>query len=145
MVSLRKALLQTSVTFMANMNSLDDPENWIRGRTADATHMLLPRSLEHPDRMNNTATVTMLGTLLPGLRDFVVTQIGDDGLVIDEARRTIMIHAEGHGMTDLGPYANEYIFTLFATQDGTQVRDSWEFVDSFLAKEFEEKLNQTSV
>lgn len=144
MVNLRHVLRNTAFTFMANMNCLDNPENWLRGRTPNATHTLLPESLAHPLKMNNTATVEMLGTLLPGLRDFKVNQVGPSGMVIDEEQRMIMIHAKGSGFTDVGPYANEYIFTLFTTKDGTQVRESWEMVDSFLAKEFHKKLNLTS-
>lgn len=141
---LRQVLLQTGLTFMSNMNSLDDPINWLNGRLDNATHTLLPSSLNHPVAMNNSLTVEMLGVLLPGLRDFRVLQVGD-GLFIDEEKRSVVIHAKGNGMTDVGEYSNEYIFTLFATEDGKKVRESWELVDSFLAKEFHKKLNLTSV
>ena len=91
--------------------------------------------------MNNTAAIEMVSSL-PGLRNFEVKQ--EDSFVIDEERRMIMIHARGTGLTDVGQYSNEYIFTLFTTYDGMLVRESSEFVDSFLTKEFNRKLSDAS-
>jgi hypothetical protein len=143
MAGLRRALRCTALTFLANMNSLDDPTNWLRGRLPDATHSLLPASLGGPQEVNNTVAVEMFSTFLPGLRHLRVDLVDESSVIIDEEQRVILIHATSTGITDVGPYGNEYIFTLFTTADGTRVRKSIEFVDSALTREILAKYNET--
>jgi hypothetical protein len=67
---------------------------------------------------------------VPGLRDWSLTITDSPPMFIDEEQRMISMHALGQGVTDLGPYSNEYQFILVTTEDGTLIERSWEIVDS---------------
>lgn len=140
---LRRTLRRTALAFLVNLNSINGTDSWLPGRLPNATHTLLPESLDGPHNVNNSLVIELFSAFLPGLRDLRVELVDGDSIVIDEEQRVIIIHAKSSGMTDVGPYKNEYVFKLFATDDGAQVKDSWEFVDSWLLREIMAKYNVT--
>lgn len=136
MVALNQALLETGLAFLANLDGLvNGTESFLNGRTPDAIHYHLPASLQVPPKNNTEMVSLMQGTFPGGLSSFKAEPVGgvEDGIVIDEQKRKIVIHATGNGVTSFGNYFQEYIFTLLTTEDGRQVKESWEFLDSDLA------------
>lgn len=139
MVVLREVLLQTALSFLSNLEGLvDGPESFNTGRTPDAVHHILPASLQVPP-MNNTGMLGLIEVTFPGLTSFKAELVGsvEDAIVIEEKKRKVVIHATGNGVTSVGNYAQEYTFTILTTNDGRQVKESWEFLDSAFALEWQ--------
>lgn len=133
-------MLETGLAFVANLNALPQGnENFLRGRTADAMHALVPASLGLTP-LDNAAQVANLDYLFPGLESFNVQTIGENPFIIDEVSKRIVVHANVTGQSAVGSYANEFIFTITTTDDGKKVKYSKEFVDSVLGLEYLEKL-----
>ncbi|KAH7326149.1 hypothetical protein B0I35DRAFT_474834 [Stachybotrys elegans] len=138
MACLRTVLANTALSFVANLNNYTGPEVFLNGRTPDALHTVLPRTAAFggPPELPNEAVVGLLRGLVPGLRDWSLNMTDSPPMFIDEEQRMVSMHAFGQGMTDLGPYSNEYQFILITTEDGTLIERSWEIVDSLLVVDF---------
>lgn len=54
---------------------------------------------------------------------------GED-MLSDEVTRKVLLPLTSAGETDFGPYANEYMIVLKMTDDGTQIKEIVEFIDS---------------
>jgi hypothetical protein len=140
MVSLRATMLKTALGFLANLEALPQGnENFVRGRTPDALHALVPASLGLAP-LDNAAEVANLDNLFPGLEFFNVQTIGENPFIIDVETKRIVVHANVTAQTAVGSYTNEFIFTITTTDDGKLVKYSKEFVDSVLSLEYLEKL-----
>ena len=61
-------------------------------------------------------------------------------MVVDAEHNKVAVHCSSTADTDLGPYANEYMFTFYMTEDGTQITRFEEFVDSDKSKKQVEPL-----
>ncbi|VUC32369.1 unnamed protein product [Clonostachys rosea] len=132
--SLRQILLQTGLAWVANLN---DPEGTFSiGRTTDAVHTILPASLDVTPRMNNTAMTEFLVSSLPGLHNYSTIEVGDMPTIIDEKQRRIIMHLTGSGQTERGPYRNEYLWVLTTSDDGKLIKESFEYIDSYLFTEY---------
>lgn len=132
--SLRQILLQTGLAWVANLN---DPEGAFSiGRTTDAVHTILPASLDVTPRMSNTAMTEFLVSSLPGLYNYSTIKVGDMLTIIDERQRKIIMHLKGSGQTERGRYENEYLWILSTNDDGKLIKESFEYIDSYLFTEF---------
>ena len=141
MVNLRKAMINTALGYVANMNAMPEgAENWARGRHPDATHWVFPLSLEATPK-GNQEMVDFIRDLLPGLSSFETIFSPVNPIQVDEKQHLVTISVNGTGETAVGNYFQEFIFTLETTEDGTQVRNSWEWVDSVLAEEYLSRLD----
>lgn len=62
--------------------------------------------------------------------------------IIDVPARKVVIHLTSTAETDIGPYANEYIWILRFTEDGKEIDEIIEFADSAYTLEMLHKLTQ---
>jgi hypothetical protein len=139
MPDLRATLLQTGLTFIATLDNMTDFADFANNRTPHALHTILPASLGFPSKMSNSQVIEFLNTALPGLQDYKVALSEDRTPIIDVEKRTVVMHANGTGITDNGPYKNEYVFILVMTDDGTLVKESCEMIDSHITMQFIER------
>lgn len=66
---------------------------------------------------------------------------GED-MLVDEVSRKVLLHLTSTGETDFGPYANEYMIVLKMTDDGTQIKEVVEFIDSATTRDIAAGLAQ---
>ena len=59
----------------------------------------------------------------------------------DEKKNAVVIWARSTANTPIGPYANEYMLTLYMTKDQKKVETFLEFVDIGVSRDFFPKLN----
>jgi len=64
-----------------------------------------------------------------------------DDLYEDEKNNVVVIWARSTANTPVGPYANEYMLTLYMTKDQKKVKTFLEFVDIGVSRDFFPKLN----
>lgn len=70
---------------------------------------------------------------MPGFQIVRNLQIGlakGEDMLVDEVTRKVLLPLTSTGETDFGPYANEYMIVLKMTDDGTQIKQIMEFIDS---------------
>ncbi|KAF9210752.1 hypothetical protein BGZ59_009022, partial [Podila verticillata] len=102
-------------------------------------HRTLPSSDNHPIR-NNAEFGTMLETVIPIFRGFHLYIADDKATVVDTEARKVMLHLKSRAETDVGPYENEYIFTLTMSENGEKVDEIMEFLDSRYTAQFLSRL-----
>lgn len=127
-------MLNTGLAFFAS-------SNFSAGRTNDAVHTVLPASLGVTPRLNNTQMEAWLSQHLPGLTNYNKQMVGDIPWLVDEEQRYIVVHYYGQGNTVVGTYRDEYMWALELTEDGTEVQESWEYVDSELYSAYEARVH----
>lgn len=64
------------------------------------------------------------------VRNIKISLAEGEDMLVDEVTRKVMLHLTSTGETDFGTYANEYMIVLKMTDDGTQIREIVEFIDS---------------
>jgi ketosteroid isomerase-like protein len=89
--------------------------------------------------MNNEAYAAFLEDILPIFRDMHLT-VHDT--TIDEVERRVVMHVSSKALTVMGEYANEYIFSLWMTEDGKTVERVEEFADSKYSADYFGKLGE---
>ena len=60
--------------------------------------------------------------------------------VIDEEGHKIVLFISSSAETPIGPYSNEYVFQFKTSEDGTQIEEIVEFVDTAPTFGFTDKL-----
>ncbi|KAH8684261.1 hypothetical protein BGZ60DRAFT_397154 [Tricladium varicosporioides] len=120
-------------TTLQAIKSYDDwkIEEILAWRSEKCTHEILPKSLNQPT-MSNTLYKAYFSGIMPFFRDFKL-QIND--IIEDEKENKIVIWAQSTAVTDLGPYANEYMLVLYFNESGEKVDRFLEFVDSASSRE----------
>lgn len=142
MTSFRDQLLQTAKSALDKYGDLT-PESVVAHRSADCVHRLLPASAGVPDRTNREYAdfVMELKKTVPNMR-LVVQEKGQgsgDGFfepMVDEAARRVLVHVKAAGDTPYGPCEAEYFMALRMSEDGTQIVEFVEFVDTAYTLEF---------
>lgn len=130
----RSELLQTVHAFIAQLNGWTS-DSLLSLRSPSANHTVLPASL-HGSKLNNEQFQAAVSTFMLHLRGFRL-EVGDHNLtVIDVEQRRVALHLKAYAESDIGPYQNEYIWIFTVTEDGTQIENSAEFIDSAYTAEF---------
>ena len=131
MASVRENLLQTAKAYIEGFNS-GTPEGIVVARTADCTQTLRPGSLPPPLTGSRTNEEYM-NFIVQGaqiLRNIKLRLAEGEDIIVDDVARKIVMHLKSTGESDFGPYANEYMIVLKATEDGKQIKEIVEFTDS---------------
>lgn len=76
------------------------------------------------------------------LRNVQIRLAQGEDMLIDEVSRKVLLHLTSTGETDFGPYANEYMIVLKMTDDGTQIKEIMEFIDSATTRDIAAGLAQ---
>jgi ketosteroid isomerase-like protein len=77
--------------------------------------------------MDNEAFRAYFAAIMPYFRDFKVA-IND--IIEDEKENKIAIWAKSTAVTDIGPYANEYVLVFHFNEAGDKLERFLEFIDS---------------
>ncbi|KAL9616942.1 MAG: hypothetical protein Q9160_008212 [Pyrenula sp. 1 TL-2023] len=123
----RQTLLQTATAFSTSYDEWT-VESALRIRTPDCTHQIHPASLKRPCMTNNdlSAFLASVNKLYQNYR----IHVREYETLVDDEKRSVVLHATGTADTILGPFHNEYIFVLKMDETGQKVRHIDEFVDS---------------
>ncbi|KAJ9143301.1 hypothetical protein NKR23_g6559 [Pleurostoma richardsiae] len=138
MSDIRAQLAKIAASFVAEFNKWT-AEGVIAHRSPNCKHTILPASLEFPPR-TPAEYQAFLAPVLPVMRNFTLHAKEGCPPVIDEVSRRLVLHLTSTAETDIGDYANEYVWTLKFNEDGTQIVDIIEFADSAYTKDFFSRL-----
>ncbi|KAI0470306.1 hypothetical protein F4859DRAFT_486364 [Xylaria cf. heliscus] len=113
-------------------------ESVIAYRSPDCVHRMFPASAGVPDRTNKEYSdfVMELKKTVPNLRLIV---LDDFGPIIDETNRQVLAHLKSAGDTPYGPCETEYFMSLKMNEDGMQIVEFVEFIDTAYTLEFIKK------
>ncbi|KAI0515385.1 hypothetical protein F5B22DRAFT_607159 [Xylaria bambusicola] len=128
---------QTALAVIDTYNKWD-LEAMVAIRTEDCVHQVLPQSLGRQP-LNNAEYKAYFATWIPLFKDFTVT-VND--LVEDEKENKVVMWAKSTAMTEVGPYANEYVLILHMNEAGDKITKFLEFVDSQFSVTFFTKLRE---
>ncbi|KAI0863775.1 hypothetical protein F4860DRAFT_467796 [Xylaria cubensis] len=137
MSSLRDQLWKTAKAAFEEYGELT-AESVIAYRSPDCVHRILPASAGVPDRTNKEYSDFVMGfkQMVPNMRLII---LDDFGPIIDETNRQVLAHLKSAGDTPYGPLENEYFMSLKMNEDGTQIVEFVEFVDTAYTQEFIKK------
>jgi ketosteroid isomerase-like protein len=135
----RTDLLRTAQRFLALYNQWTIP-SLLAPRSPGCIHHMGPKSLASPSRTNEefAAFVT---PVLSTFRNFELAVIDEEETLVDVEKRLVSMHCRSQADTDVGPYENEYYFTIRVSRDGDRVEEIWEFLDTAYTLQILEKLN----
>ena len=133
----RSTLLATANAAIEGYNTWT-PDAIMSYRAPNCIHQVLPASLGRQP-LNNEQYLAYFVPLMPAFKNF---HVAVKSTAVDEQARQVVLHALSTAMTELGEYANEYVLTLWMTDDGTKVQKFEEFVDSKYSVEFLGKLRE---
>ena len=142
MVPSRTQLLATSAKFLQACNEWT-VDSIMSIRSPQCIHHTGPASVGAISR-NNTEFAEFVGPMLAILKGFALTVINDEETLIDVEKRKVMLHLNSRADTGVGPYENEYYFTLSMSEDGEMVDEVVEFLDSGYTADFMRRLQSAS-
>lgn len=144
MSPIRDTLIQTANSYIAGFNT-NTAEGVIACRTADCRQVIHPSSVPPPWNSPPRTNEEYQGFIVPGFKMLRHVQIrlaeGED-MLVDEVSRKVLLHLTSTGESDLGSYANEYMIVLKMTDDGRQIKEIVEFIDSATTRDFAATLAQ---
>lgn len=142
MSALRAQLLGTTNLFLAEFNRFT-AQSVIAFRTPSCRHRLLPASLGAPVR-SNAEYSAFVESLLPVMRGLKLHLAANTDPIVDEEARKVVLHLTSTAETNIGPYANEYVWVLKFTDDGKEIGEIMEFADSAYTLEMLGKLAEAA-
>ncbi|KAF3765287.1 hypothetical protein M406DRAFT_329209 [Cryphonectria parasitica EP155] len=144
MPSIRDTLVQTANSYIAGFNT-NTAEGVIACRTADCKQVIHPSSVPPPWASPPRSNEEYQEFTVPGfkmLRNVKISLAKGEDMLVDEVSRKVLLHLTSTGETDFGPYANEYMIVLKMTDDGTQIKEVMEFIDSATTRDIAASLAQ---
>lgn len=144
MSPIRDALIQTANSYIAGFNT-NTAEGVIACRTADCRQIIRPSSVPPPWNSPPRTNEEYQAFVVPGFKMVRNIRIGlaeGEDMLVDEVSRKVLLHLTSTGETDFGPYANEYMIVLKMTEDGTQIKEIVEFIDSATTRDIAAGLAQ---
>jgi hypothetical protein len=136
--SSRKVLLSTASRFITAYNQWT-VESIISIRSSGCIHHTLPATLQVPPR-SKADYATFIEPMLSVFRKVEFSIIDEDDTIVDVQARKVVLHCVNRADTDAGEYRNEYIFCLTITEDGEQVDDIVEFIDTAYTADFKRRI-----
>ena len=133
----RARLLKTVHAHIEEFNKWT-PESTLAFRNPNSTHEYRPASLR-AGRLNHKDLTETLNHMRTKVPEFKFTIIHDETLV-DVEQRKVLLSLKCHAPTEIGLYHNEYFWVLKLSEDGTEIEESLEFMDSDYANTFMTKL-----
>lgn len=145
MSPIRDALIETANSYIAGFSS-NTAEGVIARRTADCKQIIRPSNLPPPWSSPKPRTnAEFQAFVVPGfkmVRNVKLRFAEGEDMLVDEVARKVLLHLTSLGETDFGPYENEYMIVLKMTEDGTQIKEIVEFVDSAATRDIAAGLAQ---
>ncbi|ROV93899.1 hypothetical protein VPNG_09530 [Cytospora leucostoma] len=144
MPAIRDTLVQTANSYIAGFNT-NTAEGVIASRTANCKQIIRPSSVPPPWNSPPRSNKDYQDFVVPGFKMVRNIQIGlakGEDLLVDEVSRKVLLHLTSTGETDFGPYANEYMIVLKMTDDGTQIKEVVEFIDSATTRDIAASISQ---
>lgn len=134
MSSLREQLWKTAKTAFDRYGKMT-PDSVIACRSPQCVHRMFPTTSGIPDRTNKEYSdfVMDLKKVVPNLRLIVQS---DFEPIIDETTRQVIAHLKSAGDTPAGPIEAEYFMALKMNEDGTQIIEFVEFIDTAYTRDF---------
>ena len=134
----REALLQTAHSVLKAYDTWDVDEI-LAFRDTTCSHQILPSSLGIPT-MSNTEYAGFLKPMMSVCRN-VKVYVRDGTTMVDTETQMVVMQLTSASDTPIGPYRNEYVLTLYMTEDEKpMVRKLQEFVDGTVSVEIMPKL-----
>jgi ketosteroid isomerase-like protein len=118
-------LLTTAMAVINGFNQWDI-DAMLAPRAANCTQRDYPYRLDSPYR-TNAEVATFFSSILPYFTNFTVT-VTDT--FVDEENNRVALQAFSRANSVVGPYRNEYVFTMRMTECQEKVWEIREFVDS---------------
>ena len=137
--SLRDQLLQTAHAYLDAHNERD-LDKILALCAPTCVHRAGPPTVKSPDRNNeeyanfNVEVFKILHTYLATITD----------VVADDVSKKVVLSVEAKATADAGEYENEYVILLKMTEDGKQVVEQYDFIDSQRMIEWMGKLGEWS-
>lgn len=134
----RAQLIETATALVRAFETCE-VEDVLAKRSAKSTQHLLPESLGRPalDLDGFRQHIQRIKQLIPN--GFRVTFNKEP--IVDEAARKVVVFAKTSAETISGPYHNEYVFIIHLNEEGTLADKVEEYLDSWLVKELESRLD----
>lgn len=133
-MSLRDQILKTIDGYLEGFNS-NTPEGTIARRSPECKHRIIPESPQFPTRTNDEYK-DFMGPSFGIMKNFNLKFLDGEAPIVDVEARKAVVHLKSSAETPLGEYKNSYIFTFHFTEDGTQIDDVLEFVDTKTVADF---------
>lgn len=144
MSPIRDILVQTANSYISGFNT-NTAEGVIACRTADCRQIIRPSSVPPPWNSPPRTNEEYQAFVVPGfkmVRNIRISLAEGEDMLVDEVSRKVLLHLTSTGETDFGPYANEYMMVLKMTEDGTQIKEIVEFIDSATTRDIAAGLAQ---
>ncbi|KAI0103198.1 hypothetical protein GGR51DRAFT_524989 [Nemania sp. FL0031] len=137
MSSLRDQLWKTAKAAFDEYGKMT-AESVIAHRSPDCVHRMFPASTGVANRTNKEYSdfVMELKKTVPNLRLIIQD---DFEPIVDETTRQVLAHLKSAGDSPYGPCETEYFMALKMNEDGTQIVEFVEFVDTAYTAEFIKK------
>ncbi|KAK5054609.1 hypothetical protein LTR84_001500 [Exophiala bonariae] len=138
MAPTRAQLIETATTLVKAFETLE-VEDVLAKRSAKSIQQLLPESLGRGPRDRES-----FGQYIGGIKQLIPNGFRvtfNKEPIVDEAARKVVIFAKTAADTIAGPYHNEYVFIIHMNEEGTLADRVEEFLDSWLVKELESKMD----
>lgn len=132
MSPIRDALIKTANSYIAGFNT-NTAEGVIACRTADCKQIIRPSNVPPPWSSPSRTNQEYQDLVVPGfkkIRNLNISLAEGEDMLVDEVSHRVMLHLTSVGETDFGPYTNEYMIVLKMTEDGMQISEIVEFIDS---------------
>lgn len=138
MSPLRDQIEKTVQGYLDAFNT-NTPDGTIAHRAPDCTHRIVPPSPQFPTRSNEEYKAFM-GPSFQLMKNFHLKLADGEKPIIDDVNRRAVLYLTSSAETPLGPYDNNYVFTLSFSEDGTQITDVLEFIDTKVTGDFVTKM-----
>ena len=134
MSPLREQILKTVDGYLAGFNT-NTAEGLIAHRHPDCKHTIVPTSTQNPVR-SNAEYQAMIAPGFQAMKNFRLKIADGWTPLVDEVERKVVLYLTSTAETPIGEYRGEYMFALGMSEDGTQIVDVFEFVDSAMLGDF---------
>ncbi|KAI1086553.1 hypothetical protein F5B19DRAFT_478856 [Rostrohypoxylon terebratum] len=138
----REQLLKVTNLTLEALNDVT-PESLVRYLSPTARWLLKPDTLGIPPR-SKAEQSKFIGTLQPIMPAFRIFPVQGQEPIIDVVARKATIYLKSHCETKAGLYQNEYVWIFTFNEDGTEIDEVIEFVDSLYLNEWLPKLKQAA-
>ncbi|MCJ1263672.1 hypothetical protein MMC22_003542 [Lobaria immixta] len=135
-MALRAALQELTHKYIKAVQNLD-LDGQIAPRLPDCIQQFSPKSLGLAKPLNSEEFRHAAAGWFPEFKNF---KFDVHNIITDTESQKVVLQANGSADTIVGPYINEYVFILHATEDGTKLKLVEEFFDSLKSVEWLEKL-----
>ncbi|KAF2638727.1 hypothetical protein P280DRAFT_471284 [Massarina eburnea CBS 473.64] len=128
MSPLRDQLWHTAKTAFEAYGEMT-PSSVIANRSPSCVHRMFPTSSGIPDRTNKEYSDFVMELKKTVSKIQLIVQ-DDFEPVIDEKSRQVIAHIKSAGESKLGPVEAEYFMALKMNEDGTEIVEFVEFIDT---------------